>query len=231
MRIPSLDGLRAASIVLVLFAHTAGTTRAPDLAWLQAIGDIGHLGVRVFFVISGLLMTILLEREFDLTGRISLAAFLQRRAIRIVPAFGAYVAVIAIAGAAGIVVLRPRDLLMAANVHHELPRGPRVVSGTPLVAVRRGPVLHHLGHREDARRPQRHVLGGRSRSRARSRDSRRRSRACAGVAMGDWRGIPYHHRRARNRRAAGGGAREAGEEPLVRHASCAPELWRWRRSR
>ena len=115
MRIPSLDGLRAASIVLVLFAHTAGTTRAPDLAWLQAIGDIGHLGVRVFFVISGLLMTILLEREFDLTGRISLAAFLQRRAIRIVPAFGAYVAVIGIAGAAGIVVLRPRDLLMAAT--------------------------------------------------------------------------------------------------------------------
>jgi peptidoglycan/LPS O-acetylase OafA/YrhL len=115
VRIPSLDGLRAASIVLVLLAHTAGSAGAPDLAWLRAIGDIGNLGVRVFFVISGLLMTLLLERQCDLTGRISVAAFLHRRAIRVVPAFGAYVAVIAIAGAAGIVVLRPRDLLMAAT--------------------------------------------------------------------------------------------------------------------
>jgi peptidoglycan/LPS O-acetylase OafA/YrhL len=115
VRIPSLDGLRGVLIVLVLIAHVAGTAHAPDFLRLRALGDIGYLGVQMFFVISGLLMTLLLERQFDLTGRISLATFLQRRAIRIVPAFGAYVAVIGIAGAAGIVVLRPRDLLMAAT--------------------------------------------------------------------------------------------------------------------
>jgi peptidoglycan/LPS O-acetylase OafA/YrhL len=115
VRIPSLDGLRAAAILLVLLAHVEGTHQAPDLLRFRALGDIGHLGVQVFFVMSGLLMTLLLERQFDRMGRISIGGFLQRRAIRIVPAFSAYVAVIAMASAVGLIALRPRDLLMAAT--------------------------------------------------------------------------------------------------------------------
>jgi peptidoglycan/LPS O-acetylase OafA/YrhL len=115
MRIPSLDGIRAVSIILVLLAHVAGTSHGPDASWLSVTGDIGNLGVRVFFVISGFLMTILLELEFELTGRISLAAFLRRRAFRILPAFGMYVAAIAALGAAGVLTLQPRDLVMSAT--------------------------------------------------------------------------------------------------------------------
>ncbi len=115
MRIPSLDGLRAVSILMVLLAHIEGTSDAPALTWLRTTGDIGNLGVRVFFVISGFLMTILLEGEFDRSGRISLADFLRRRAFRILPAFGVYVAAIAVLGAAGVLALHPRDLLMSAT--------------------------------------------------------------------------------------------------------------------
>ncbi len=117
------------------------------------------------------------------------------------------------------------------DVHHELPRGPRLVSGTPLVAVRRGPVLHPLGRPEGARGPWWHVLGGLRRPCARSRDSRRHSRACAGVAVGHRRGVSHCRRRARDRSAAGNAARQADEEPLVSDASCARGLWYWRRSR
>jgi len=115
VRIPSLDGLRAASILLVLTAHLAGTQHAPNLAWTRMAGDIGSLGVRVFFVISGFLMTVLLEREFESTGRISLPGFLRRRALRILPAFGVYVGAIALTAAAGVIVLLRRDLLMSAT--------------------------------------------------------------------------------------------------------------------
>lgn len=66
-RIPSLDGLRALSIGMVLFAHLLGTQNFPltavPLPW-------GSLGVRIFFVISGFLITSLLLRELDQTGRI-----------------------------------------------------------------------------------------------------------------------------------------------------------------
>jgi peptidoglycan/LPS O-acetylase OafA/YrhL len=115
VRIPSLDGQRAVSILLVLMAHLAGTQNAPNLAWTRMAGDIGSLGVRVFFVISGFVMTVLLEREFDSTGRISLAGFLRRRVFRILPAFVVYVGAIALMGAAGVIVLQSRDLLMSAT--------------------------------------------------------------------------------------------------------------------
>ena len=115
MRIPSLDGLRAVSIVLVLIAHLAGTSHAPDLEWTRALGDIGYLGVRTFFVISGFLMTVLLDAEESTTGRISVIGFLRRRAFRIAPAFGVYVGIMAAMSALGIVTLEPRDLLMAST--------------------------------------------------------------------------------------------------------------------
>ncbi len=115
MRIPSLDGLRALSIGLVLLAHVMGTRHSPDLTWVRAFGDVGNLGVRIFFVISGVLTTALLYRELDRTGRISLVGFLYRRAFRIVPAFTAYVAAIAVAAAFGMLVVDSRDLRSAVT--------------------------------------------------------------------------------------------------------------------
>ena len=124
MRIPSLDGLRGVSILLVLLAHVVGTRHAPNLAWIGSVGDVGNLGVRVFFVVSGFLMTLLLERERESRGRISMADFLRRRATRILPAFGAYLAAIAVLSAAGCLALRRGDLLASATftMNYHVPR-------------------------------------------------------------------------------------------------------------
>lgn len=91
-RIPSLDGLRAVSILMVIFSHAAHTTNFPP--WLvkrPSAFIIGTLGVRVFFVISGYLITTLLLKEADRTGRISLSGFYKRRAFRILPVYFFYI--------------------------------------------------------------------------------------------------------------------------------------------
>lgn len=73
-RIPSLDGLRALSFLLVFFSH---------LGWMG--GRPGGFGVNVFFCISGYLITNLLIREWDRTNTISMRNFYLRRAARIFP--------------------------------------------------------------------------------------------------------------------------------------------------
>ena len=60
-RLPSLDGLRAISISLVLFGHLHGTQYFPKMP--RPLFNYGSVGVRVFFVISGYLITTLLLRE------------------------------------------------------------------------------------------------------------------------------------------------------------------------
>ena len=72
--IPSLDGLRAISISTVLLAHFVSGKIFP-----------GGLGVYVFFIISGFLITRLLLAEQDCTGMISLKAFYVRRICRLYP--------------------------------------------------------------------------------------------------------------------------------------------------
>jgi len=86
-RIPSLDGLRAASLACVLLAHLSGTRHF--FRW-QMLEIYGNFGVRVFFVISGYLITTLLLKEHERTGRISLKDFYVRRAYRILPAAYAF---------------------------------------------------------------------------------------------------------------------------------------------
>ncbi len=96
--IPSLDGLRGISIALVVIAHLNGTRGAP--AFLSSrLFDHGQLGVRVFFVVSGFLITRLIADEIESTGRLSLKLFYIRRVLRIFPAFYVYLAVIAAASA------------------------------------------------------------------------------------------------------------------------------------
>jgi peptidoglycan/LPS O-acetylase OafA/YrhL len=92
-RIPSLDGLRAFSILSVLWAHSAGTRGFPVRFSLDSI-----LGVRIFFVISGFIITTLLLKEERDSGTISLAGFYQRRAARILPALWLYLAVVSLLG-------------------------------------------------------------------------------------------------------------------------------------
>jgi len=121
-RIPSLDGLRAVSIALVVLAHLNGTQYFPAFGELGQ-WQLGNLGVRVFFVISGFLITTLLLEESDRTGTVSLFHFYLRRFFRIFPAFYVLCAVLFVLEQARIIALRPGDLLAAVtytvNYHHD----------------------------------------------------------------------------------------------------------------
>jgi peptidoglycan/LPS O-acetylase OafA/YrhL len=120
-RLPSLDGLRAISIFLVVIGHLAGTQNFLARSSLSLFGDVANLGVRVFFLISGFLITDLLLKEFRDTGRLSLKNFYMRRILRIFPAFYCYIGVITLAAALGWVSLTHSDLLYAMTYtmnHH-----------------------------------------------------------------------------------------------------------------
>ncbi|WP_295820529.1 acyltransferase family protein [uncultured Microbacterium sp.] len=82
-RFAGLDGLRALAVLLVVVYHLFP-------GWLL---QSGFVGVDVFFVISGFLITSLLLREHDRTGRIALGAFWARRARRLLPALAVVVTV------------------------------------------------------------------------------------------------------------------------------------------
>jgi peptidoglycan/LPS O-acetylase OafA/YrhL len=73
-RLPSLDGVRAISFLIVFVAHTGLDHIVP-----------GRFGVDIFFLLSGYLITLLLIREQSKTGTISLRHFYMRRALRIFP--------------------------------------------------------------------------------------------------------------------------------------------------
>lgn len=107
-KIESLDGLRALSILLVLLGHLSGTRGFAKLD--LGIGDYAHLGVVVFFVISGFLITTLLVHEHAAHGRVSLSLFYARRSLRIFPASYTYLAAIAVLWWAGTIHLRAADM-------------------------------------------------------------------------------------------------------------------------
>src|SRR5439155_2931926 len=109
-RIPSLDGLRAISITLVLVSHLAGTRNFPLSATTGNFLGLGEFGVIVFFVISGFLITGLLLDELARTDRIRLGRFYFRRTLRIFPPYYMLIAVLAVAGAAGVIQLAPHDV-------------------------------------------------------------------------------------------------------------------------
>ena len=96
-KIPSLDGLRAISIAMVVVSHIAvgvyhdySQNFGRIAEALQLLFVVGHLGVTVFFVISGFLITTLLLRETN----ISLKNFYFRRTLRIFPPYYFYLLVI-----------------------------------------------------------------------------------------------------------------------------------------
>jgi peptidoglycan/LPS O-acetylase OafA/YrhL len=93
---PALDGLRGIAVVAVLLYHGG-------VSWARG----GFLGVDLFFVLSGFLITWLLLSEHGTTGRISIRAFYARRARRLFPAL----ALVLIVVAAYAVGLAPRSQL------------------------------------------------------------------------------------------------------------------------
>ncbi len=87
-RIPSLDGLRAMSILFVIVGHLWGGSGTSVL--------LSAFGVHVFFVLSGYLITGLLQKEYQREGRIDLLAFYRRRCFRIFPAAFTYILIVAL---------------------------------------------------------------------------------------------------------------------------------------
>jgi peptidoglycan/LPS O-acetylase OafA/YrhL len=100
-RIPSLDGLRALAILMVIALHLSQRFSIPDLhtksgAFVYVILGLSGDGVGIFFVLSGFLITSLLLREYDATGRIDFYDFYLRRTFRILPPLYAYLAFVVI---------------------------------------------------------------------------------------------------------------------------------------
>jgi len=122
--IPYLDGLRAYSILNVLLDHAivyGSATRV--FPWLASRSALpfrlvfanGGLGVRVFFVLSGFLITRLLLEEFDRSGTISIRGFYARRIARIFPAAYFYILTLVALAWLGLVQLGWRPLTFAAT--------------------------------------------------------------------------------------------------------------------
>jgi len=86
--LPGIDALRALAVLAVFFYHAR-------VDWMPG----GFLGVDVFFVISGYLITSLLLREFRGAGHVALGRFWLRRARRLLPAVGVLIAVTMVAAA------------------------------------------------------------------------------------------------------------------------------------
>ncbi len=87
---PALDGLRALSVLAVVWHHARPTGLTDPLT------TRGYLGVDVFFVISGFLITTLLCREQEEKGQVSLLRFWMRRILRLAPLWYAILAALSI---------------------------------------------------------------------------------------------------------------------------------------
>ena len=96
--IPTLDGLRAIAILLVIASHL---TIRHELPWVI---QLGHPGVLIFFALSGFLITNRLLQERHRTGAVSLRDFYLRRMFRILPPAVTYLAIVAILNLAGVIV-------------------------------------------------------------------------------------------------------------------------------
>jgi peptidoglycan/LPS O-acetylase OafA/YrhL len=89
------------AILLVVLSHFTAARGFPPRSWWTLVFQ-GNLGVRMFFVLSGFLITYLLLLEADRHVRASLGAFYIRRGLRIFPVYFLYLGVVAIIAAAGL---------------------------------------------------------------------------------------------------------------------------------
>lgn len=116
----AIDGWRAIAAICVVLAH------AVNYRFGSWSGDVAHavqrlsaplaeLGVQVFFVISGFIITSLMLRESASTGRVNIAAFYARRTFRIMPPLFAYYLVLLLLEWGGIINLSLPSLLSSAT--------------------------------------------------------------------------------------------------------------------
>ncbi|MHB2265795.1 acyltransferase family protein [Aliihoeflea sp. PC F10.4] len=89
------NALRAFSVTLVILSHIGIMGAAQHPAWKNFFSVFNaSYGVKTFFVLSGFLITTLLIREHDASGRINIFAFMKRRALRILPLYFLIVAIV-----------------------------------------------------------------------------------------------------------------------------------------
>jgi peptidoglycan/LPS O-acetylase OafA/YrhL len=119
-RIPSLDGIRAVSIILVTIAHLIPAPGSPFPSSWRSAAYLGALGVDVFFVISGFLITHLLIRERAKTNTVSLSGFYLRRSLRIFPAYFFFLAVVFVFNRAGWLLVARNTWLPALTYTYNL---------------------------------------------------------------------------------------------------------------
>lgn len=93
---PSLDGIRGVAIIMVVFSHLKFSQVTLNSSLLYNCFFNGGLGVLMFFVLSGFLITSLCLKEKVVTGDISLKNFYIRRVLRIFPVAYLYLAAILI---------------------------------------------------------------------------------------------------------------------------------------
>lgn len=110
-RIPYLDGLRGIAILLVLIGHGINTLQnKAQYVYL----DKSHLGVMIFFVISGFLITKLLIIEKEKKGNVDLTNFYFRRSLRIFPVFYTYIICIVLLVILNVLSINFSNILIAS---------------------------------------------------------------------------------------------------------------------
>lgn len=137
--IPGLDGIRAIAVLAVIIYHS-GTSWMGE-SWLPG----GFLGVDVFFVLSGFLITSLLLSEREKTGRVDFKQFYLRRARRLLPALFTMLALTAV-----LALTVARDA--AAQMYHDAIAAIFYVTNWAYIfsdtsyfeAIGRPPLLQHL---------------------------------------------------------------------------------------
>ncbi|SAL56993.1 acyltransferase [Caballeronia peredens] len=114
--VQELTGLRCVAVTMVVIGHAQHMINggySGFLAPLRLISD-GRLGVLIFFVLSGYLITGILNAEWKASGSIRLLPFYAKRALRIWPAFYSYLAIVALMSFAGLLDIDHRQVIVAA---------------------------------------------------------------------------------------------------------------------
>ena len=119
-RIPSLDGIRGLAILMVMGMHTLQQYAvAPPIRLSLFVILNGSLGVAIFFVLSGYLITRLLLQEFDRTGSVRLRRFYLKRALRILPPLYVYLGALCLLTLTGRLALSHLDLASSLLFFHD----------------------------------------------------------------------------------------------------------------